>query len=86
MRTGLILAVLGLLTIGCGVRKTAYVYPFQAPIAGTDGVSGGLLALGFAAEQPWVILAGALLYDAVVAWQVAASEYKAQTLSLYSLV
>jgi hypothetical protein len=48
----------------------------------TVGVSGGLLALGFAAEQPWVILAGAFLYGAVVAWQVVASEYKAQTLSL----
>jgi hypothetical protein len=48
----------------------------------TVGVSGGLLALGVAAEQPWVILAGALTYGAVVAWRASASEYKAQTLSL----
>jgi hypothetical protein len=37
MRTGLILAVIGLLPIGCGVRKTTYVYPFQPPIADTGG-------------------------------------------------
>jgi hypothetical protein len=48
----------------------------------TIGASGGLLALGFAAEQPWEILAGALTYGAVVAWRASASESKAQSLSL----
>ena len=37
MRPALILAAVSLLTIGCGVRKTTYVYPFQPPISGTVG-------------------------------------------------